>query len=139
MNGTLQRIDEIHPSYMPLHYYLLFPYNTYGWSPDIPIMNNYSTLRSMVAMRKFYAFHMQDRVGESIVIKKSSRLGQQFYVDAWAAIELYRLTWYQNYQGRIQTELHSGIQDALNAGNINAQLVRSRYILLCSLLECHVI
>ena len=46
MDGTLQRIDEIHPSYMPLHYPLLFPYGTDGWSPDIQRITNSSTSRS---------------------------------------------------------------------------------------------
>jgi len=56
-------------------------------------------------------------------------LGQQFYVDAWAALEQYRLTWYQNHQDRLRTELYSGIQDAINACGVNAQSVGQRYIL----------
>ena len=60
MDGTLQRIGEIHPSYMPLHYPLLFPYGTDGWSPDIQRITNSSTSRSTVTMREFYAFRIQD-------------------------------------------------------------------------------
>jgi len=56
-------------------------------------------------------------------------LGQQLYVHAWAPVKQYRLTWYQNHQGRLQTELCSGIQDASNAGDVNAQSVGRRYIL----------
>ena len=56
-------------------------------------------------------------------------MGQQFYVDAWVAIEQYRLRWYQNYEGRLRTKLYSGIQDAINAGDINAQSIGWRYIL----------
>jgi len=63
----------------------------------------------MVAMREFYVFRIQYGVGEPEVIKNSSRLGQQFYVDAWAAIEQYRLTWYQNHQGRLRIELYNGV------------------------------
>jgi len=128
-DGTLQRINETHPSYMPLQYPLLFPYGTDGWSQDIPRSSTSSTSRSTVTMREFYAFRIQDRVGESAVIKQSKRLGQQFYVDAWAAIEQYRLTWFQNHQGRLRTELYSGIQDAITAGDVNAQSVGRRYIL----------
>jgi len=40
-------------------------------------------------MRDFYAFQIQDQVGESVVVKKSKRLGQQFHVNEWAAIEQY--------------------------------------------------
>ena len=80
-------------------------------------------------MREFYAFRIQDRVGESAVIKMSTRLGQQFYVDVWAATEQYRLTWYLSHQGRLRTELYSGIQDALNAGDVNIESIGRRYIL----------
>ena len=80
-------------------------------------------------MREFYAFRIQDRVSESAVIKMSTRLGQQFYVDVWAATEQYRLTWYLSHQGRLRTELYSGIQDALNAGDVNAESIGRRYIL----------
>ena len=74
MDRTLQRIDEIHLSYMPLHYPLLFSYDTDGWSPDIPRIANSITSRLTVAMRKFYALWIQDQVGESTVNKKSSWL-----------------------------------------------------------------
>ena len=56
-------------------------------------------------------------------------MGQQFHVDACAAVEQYRLTWYQNHQGRLRTELYSGIKDVINVGDVNAQLVSQRYIL----------
>jgi len=98
-DGTLQRINEAHPSYMALQYPLLFPYGTDGWSQDISRRSISSTSRSTVTMKEFCAFRIQDRVGESAVIKQSKRLGQQFYVDTWAAIEQYRLTWFQNHQG----------------------------------------
>jgi len=74
-DGTLLRIDEHHPSYMPLQYPLLFSYGTDGWSSDIPRMANSSTSRSTISMREFYAFRIQDRLGESILIKQSCRLG----------------------------------------------------------------
>jgi len=72
---------------------------------------------------------MQDRVGEFEVVKKSKQLGQKFYVNAWAVIEQYRLTWYQNHQGWSQKKSYSGIQDTINAGDINAQSIGWIYIL----------
>jgi hypothetical protein len=39
-DGTItryQRIDKSHPSYSPLHYVLLFPYGTQGWSYDLQL------------------------------------------------------------------------------------------------------
>jgi len=46
-----------------------------------------------------------------------------------AAIKQYRLTCFQNCQGRLRTKLYSGIQDANTAGDVNAQSVGRRYIL----------
>jgi len=46
-----------------------------------------------------------------------------------AAIKQHRFTWYQNHQGQLRTELYSGIQDAINAYDVNAQSVGRRYIL----------
>jgi hypothetical protein len=40
--GGVQRISEIHPSYIPLHYVLMFPRGEDGWHPKIPIYNNES-------------------------------------------------------------------------------------------------
>ena len=34
-NGELQRIHELHPSYLPLQYPLLLPYGEYGYRADI--------------------------------------------------------------------------------------------------------
>jgi len=59
-DGTLQRINEIHPSYITIQYPLLFPYGTDGWSEDIPRGSTSSTLRSIFMMREFYAFQIQD-------------------------------------------------------------------------------
>jgi len=55
-DGTLQRINETHPSYMSLQYHMLFPYDIDGWSQDIPRRSTSNTSRSTVTMRKFYAF-----------------------------------------------------------------------------------
>jgi len=117
---------------MALQYPLLFPYGTDGWSQDIPRRFTSSTSISTITVREFYAFQIQDQVGESTIVKQSKRMGQQFYVDTWAVIEQYRLTWYQNHQGRLRTKLYSGIQDIINVGDVNAQSVGWRYILLSS-------
>src|SRR3990170_6124490 len=40
--GEIQRISEIHPSYTPLHYVLMFPKGEDGWHPYIPICKNFN-------------------------------------------------------------------------------------------------
>jgi hypothetical protein len=34
----LEHITDLHPAYVPLHYVLLFPYGTPGWSSSIPLL-----------------------------------------------------------------------------------------------------
>jgi len=36
-DGPFQRISELHPGYMALHYPLLFPYGEDGWHPNISL------------------------------------------------------------------------------------------------------
>jgi len=75
-DGTLQRKNGTHLSYMALQYPLLFSYGTDDWSQDIPRRSTSNTSTSIVTMREFYAFQIQDRVGESAVVKQSKLLGQ---------------------------------------------------------------
>ena len=37
--GGLRRISNLHPSYLPLHYVLFFPYGEEGWHLEIPLQN----------------------------------------------------------------------------------------------------
>ena len=33
--GPLQKISDLNPKGMPLHFIILFPYGTYGWDPEL--------------------------------------------------------------------------------------------------------
>ncbi|XP_024958909.1 uncharacterized protein LOC112499870 [Cynara cardunculus var. scolymus] len=51
INGYLQQISELHPSYLPLQYPLLFPYGEDGYKVDIPhreqfIVDGYTMIES---------------------------------------------------------------------------------------------
>jgi len=46
--GGLQRISELHPSYDPLYYVLLFSKGDDGWHADIPLLG--SKVRKWVSM-----------------------------------------------------------------------------------------
>lgn len=129
LDGRLQRIDETHPSYMPLQYPLLFPYGTDGWTPGIPKVGSTSTSRGDVSMRQALAYRIQNREGEGDTLIDGSRLFQQFVVDAYAAMEQYRLTFIRCHQGRLRTDLYSGLQDAVTTGDVNAAAIGRRYIL----------
>ncbi|XP_028085778.1 uncharacterized protein LOC114286752 [Camellia sinensis] len=65
-DGILKRISEIHPSYVPLQYPLLFPYGTDGWRCGISSNTFSSRSRNNVSIREFYAFRLQHREFEDL-------------------------------------------------------------------------
>ncbi|KAK1424399.1 hypothetical protein QVD17_19728 [Tagetes erecta] len=68
---TLQRISELHPSYLALQYPLLFPYGDDGYRINIPhrdIPSENPPKRNTCTMREFFCYRIQDRVGEFSLI-----------------------------------------------------------------------
>jgi len=129
MDGSLQRIYETHPSYMPLQYPLLFPYGTDGWSLNILCVEGSSSSRGHVTMREFVAFLIQYRPNEGNILLRCGRLFLQFVVDCYATIEAWRLRYFRDHQGTLRAELYSGLQDAVTAGENDAYAVGKRLIL----------
>ncbi|CAG8582983.1 4231_t:CDS:2, partial [Acaulospora morrowiae] len=96
--GQLQRISEIHKSYMPLHYVLLFPRgedeleendNLTDLNEEADLDNETVHSRKCVSMMQFYAHRLQQN----------------------------RLNWLKHNQKNICSELYNGIQDALTAAD----------------------
>ncbi|KAF8388771.1 hypothetical protein HHK36_025451 [Tetracentron sinense] len=92
-DGYLKRINERHPSYMPLQYPLLFPYGEDGWRKKIAFTADSIRSRKEVSIREYYAFRLQFRNTEGNTLLHGGRLFQQFVVDTYAAIEQDRLNW----------------------------------------------
>jgi len=129
-NGDLQRISQIHQSYNPLHYVLLFPHGEPGWHPDISMcdttqqVNDSNSMDNLqqdentelrrVTMMQYYAYRLQIRQLESFALHRSGRLFQQYIVDAYACIEQNRLNYLKCNQKQIRAELYNGLQDALS-------------------------
>uniref|UniRef100_A0A453CCJ0 ATP-dependent DNA helicase n=1 Tax=Aegilops tauschii subsp. strangulata TaxID=200361 RepID=A0A453CCJ0_AEGTS len=63
-------------------------------------------------MMEYYAYRIQQRLNQSVVLQTSGKLFLQFIVDAATCIEQWRLNWYRMHQGTLRTELYSG-QDAM--------------------------
>ncbi|XP_024965736.1 uncharacterized protein LOC112505932 [Cynara cardunculus var. scolymus] len=92
--GYLQSISELHPSYLPLQYPLLFPYGEDGYRLDIlhrEITSSSKSKRTIVTMREFFAFKLQDRRNMFSLLLNVRRLLQQFIVDGYTMIETERL------------------------------------------------
>jgi hypothetical protein len=88
-NGGLQRISEIHPSYDPLHYILLFSRGDDGWHVDMPLIG--AKRRERVTTMQFYSYRLQIRDGDWL--QRAGRLYQQYIVDQYAKIEQNRLNY----------------------------------------------
>uniref|UniRef100_A0A0R0JM12 ATP-dependent DNA helicase n=1 Tax=Glycine max TaxID=3847 RepID=A0A0R0JM12_SOYBN len=86
-NGELQRIHELHPSYLPLQYPLLFPYGEDGYRADILHRSTSSSKkrkRNRLTMREWFAYRLQSRVILPSTFVGSPRYMDQLYFDGMA-------------------------------------------------------
>ncbi|KVH99519.1 hypothetical protein Ccrd_022246, partial [Cynara cardunculus var. scolymus] len=62
----LQRITDLHPSFMSMTYPLIHPYGEDGFRENILLQNmdGSSSKRQLVTMRQYYCFHLQQRSNE---------------------------------------------------------------------------
>ena len=128
LDGRLQRISELHPSYLPLHYPLIFIYGEDGYSEDIPYQFQGSK-RSRVTLRDFFAYILQDRDDDCGILLYCRRLLQQFIVDGYTMIEAQRLLFIRLNQKQLRSELYSCLTDALLRGDRIASSLGKRIIL----------
>ncbi|XP_074351613.1 uncharacterized protein LOC141690737 [Apium graveolens] len=130
----LKRIYETYKYFMQVQNPLLFPYGDDGFHLDIPLHNkkpkvpdeNVSDLhpdetqhRTIVTMREYYACKLMIRPEEGMNLHLGGRLWQQFVVDAFAAVEQYRLDWIRAHQNIIRSDLYKSIHDSVSKGDTN--------------------
>jgi hypothetical protein len=131
-SGTIQRISELHPSYLALQYPLLFPYGDDGYRVDIPhrnVNNPLNNKRQNCTMREFFAYRIQDRSTNFSLILNSRRLFQQFLVDAYTMIESERLYYIRNQQKVLRCQTYENLRNAQNEGSTNISNTGQRVIL----------
>ena len=131
-SGECHRINELHASFLPLQYPLLFSYGEEGYRDDVPHMNqnnNNDEHKKMVSMREFFAYRLMTRKNECSTILHASRLLQQFIVDGYTMIESQRLLWYRSHQKTLRVDLYQGLSDTLSRGERNAAVLGRRIIL----------
>ncbi|KAL5165149.1 hypothetical protein HKD37_18G050322 [Glycine soja] len=76
-HGQLQRIHELHSSYLALQYPLLFPYGEDGYRPDIlhsSAPDNKKRKRNRLTMREWFAYKLQCRSNESKTLNNPKKL-----------------------------------------------------------------
>ena len=125
--GALQRIRDTACCYDPLHYVLLFPFGTFGWTPTLTALGRKVTLLDYAAFRIAVRLHSS---GRSILPHAFGRLFHAFIVDLWARIEQQRLLWIRLNQRSIRAELYQGVVDAVATNDaIPAAQVGRRIVL----------
>ncbi|XP_052627755.1 uncharacterized protein LOC111912983 [Lactuca sativa] len=130
--GFLQRISELHPSYLPLQYPLLFPYGDDGYSVDIlhrGLSFTTNSKRVKCTMREYFAFRIQDRDHSFSLILNSKRLFQQFLVDAYTMIETERLHYIRRQQHVLRCESYENLRKQKAQGSTKVSNVGQRVIL----------
>lgn len=131
-SGKPRRINELHTSYLPLQYPLLFCYGEDGYRDDVPhrIIGSFdSKSTKMVSMREFFCFRLMTRKNECSTILHSSRLLQQFIVDGYTMIESQRLLWVKTHQKKLRVDLYEGLSSAVSRGQRNASSLGKRIVL----------
>nr|KAJ0227162.1 hypothetical protein LSAT_V11C100048500 [Lactuca sativa] len=111
-DGSLQRISELHPSYLPLQYPLLFPYGDDGYSVDIlhrGVSFTADSKRAKCTMREYFAYRIQDRDHSFSLILNSKRLFQQFLVDAYTMMETERLYYIRRQQHVLRCDSYENL------------------------------
>ena len=75
-NMEPERISEIHPKFMSMQYPLLFPYGEDGFKLEIPYKKTKGATnsRKYVTLLDYYAFYLQQRPDQGMVLLKSGHL-----------------------------------------------------------------
>lgn len=130
-SSGLQHISDMHPLFMTLQYPLLFPYGQAGFNENIHVTNTDGNTRKReyITKREFFAYQIQTRLDEGMVIVGSKRLLHQYIVDAYTCIEQERLRWFRLNQKKIRADLYNNVEDAVMNGDTDAKSIGKRVIL----------
>nr|XP_026491794.1 uncharacterized protein LOC113397591 [Vanessa tameamea] len=128
-NGKLQRVSEIHRSYDPLQYPLLFPFGNDGYCINIPQQNTAARSKTVSCMQ-FYAFRLMVRINDCNSIHYFKGLFNQYCVDMAAKMISERLDFIKRKKKKLRAEEYIHLRDAVvNDKNINASNIGQHVIL----------
>ncbi|XVF49856.1 hypothetical protein PTKIN_Ptkin04bG0049700 [Pterospermum kingtungense] len=128
----LQRISDLHPAFMAMQYPILFPYGEDGFHLDIKYQSTTQrrqTKRGCVTAREYYAFVIQQRLGQGLSLIKGGKLFHQYVVDAFTSVEGMRLDYVKRNQKKLRSDILQGVFEALTRGDRDADTIGKRIIL----------
>ena len=99
--GGMQKIHDMNPKGMPLHFVLLFPHGTYGWDSTVKHIDG----RRRVTAREYYVFHLNIRdCANQNFLHMAGRLFQEWVCMAWFIVENQRLNWQRMNQKALRAD-----------------------------------
>ena len=131
-SGTAQRINKLNPSYMSLHFPLIFIYGEDGYHVDLRLLDTTGETTDApkkMSMKMFYAYQLYDRLGQYSLLTRSVRLFQQYVVTAYCSVEQSRLDYIRKKQNDIRKDYMAGLYDAISRGDRHGSDAGSRIIL----------
>ncbi|XP_076883266.1 uncharacterized protein LOC143531982 [Bidens hawaiensis] len=131
-SGSLKRISELHPSYVPLQYPIFFLYGDDGYSIDIlhrDVRGSTKNKRKKCTMREFWAYRFQDRPDSYPLTLNGGRLTQQLFVDSYTMIETQRLHYVRTQQKNLRYETYENLRNLHSAGTSDVSSAGQRIIL----------
>ncbi|KAF7835310.1 uncharacterized protein G2W53_010169 [Senna tora] len=131
-SGLLQRIDELHPLYLPMQYPLLFPYAEDGYREETLYLNGSTSddrKQKHLTLLQYFAYKLQERRREFNMILKGGKLTQQFTVDAFTTIEPQRTKFFRLHQKNLRSESYVTLRTGLSKGQLSSSAIGKRIIL----------
>jgi len=140
--GDHEFIHDHHYAYAPLHYVLLFPYGSPGWTYGMPLQQGenddddddaipLNANAKHITQVQFYSYRLHSRDNEFPIVQHGGRLFQQYVCDVWVSTDQNRLRWVENHQPQLRAMLYSGLEDAVGHGeqDVNLHDVGHRVVL----------
>ncbi|XP_024878027.1 uncharacterized protein LOC112458567 [Temnothorax curvispinosus] len=116
-DNTFQRISELHRSYDPLQYPLIFIRGEDGYNISIPQIvptTGQDNSRKMVSCMQFYAYKLMVRENSFNTLHRYSQLFNQYCVDMGAKMITERLNFIRAHQKTLRAENYIHLRDAVN-------------------------
>nr|XP_017228109.1 PREDICTED: uncharacterized protein LOC108203621 [Daucus carota subsp. sativus] len=149
--GYLKRVFETDAYFMQLQFPLLFPLGDDGYHTEIPLkrvknrrqapidstdVEAERKIREHVSMKEYYSYKLMIRLNEGLTPHLGGRLWQQYVIDAFTAMEQYRLDWISGNQTTIRSDLYTSVRDAVRRGDNDPSHVGKCVILPASFTGC---
>ena len=135
-HGPLKRISELHASYAPLQYPLLFPHGEPGWYPEMTLFGQRTervgrrnqrqeheneeeegadpetadSRRLTITRHAAYLLHFRPTVFNTLL--HGGRLLTRYVVDIFAAADQMRLRWLEKNQDKFRAARFNNLEDA---------------------------